>query len=184
MGARLATDANWRKGMKVQLMPPKSMQGENKGIQAEVVWSRPRGGEYQVGIKFRSKAQRTWVGELLKELGVSTSIPRQRRKYVRFPSNFAVKYVLHGAEKAAVLKNLSLGGALLSTSARLNGNVPIQLFIPAAKAAPDVQLIGKVCGAKELNSGGFEIPIQFEGLNPQQEKGLLKHLKQLMNSVK
>jgi PilZ domain-containing protein len=184
LGARLSTDASWRKGMKVQLMPPKSMEVDAKGVHAVVVWSRPRGGRHQVGIKFRAKAQNTWVGKLLKELGLSNSVPRQRRKYVRFPSNFAVKFTLHGAEKAAVLKNLSLGGALLSTSVRLNGNVPIQLFIPAAQLAPEVQLIGKVRGSKQLQSGGFEVPIQFDGLNPEQEKGLLKHLKGLMSEAK
>jgi hypothetical protein len=180
LGARLATDDNWRKGMKVQLMPPKGMEGENKPIKAVVMWSRPMSGKYQVGLKFQAKAQRTWVGVMLKELGLSTNIPKQQRKFIRFPSNYAVKYTVHGGEKAAVLKNLSMGGALLSTSSRLARDVPVQLYLPASKLAPALRVVGRVCGMKQLQSS-FEIPIQFDSLSSEQEKGLLKHLKTLMD---
>lgn len=183
LGARLDADSSWRKGMKVQLFPPKNMEGENKPVQAVVMWSRPVSGKHQVGLKFRDKAQNSWVGVMLKELGLSTRIPRQQRKFIRFPSDFAVKYIVHGGEKAAILKNLSMGGALLFTSYRIKRDVPVQLFLPESTQAPALRLVGRVCGLKEVQSG-FEIPIHFDTLSSAQKKGLLKHLRTLMDRMR
>lgn len=184
-GARLATDRRWRKGAKVQLLPPKGVEGSGKaGLEATVMWSRPVLGQYQVGLKFANKTNDTWVGKILEELGLSTSIPKQRRAHVRFPGNYELKYIVHGAERKGVLKNLSLGGALLSTRQKLASNTPIQLFLPAQNNAPDLHLIGTTCGGKQTDGKDFDIPIRFGMLREEQKKGLLKHLTELMNQAR
>jgi PilZ domain-containing protein len=184
-GARLSTERRWRKGMKVQLMPPKGLDQHNgKGLDAVVMWSRPVLGQYQVGLKFANKANGTWVGDVLEELGLSSAIPEQRRVHVRFPGNYELKYIVHGAERKGILKNLSLGGALLCTKQKLTENTPIQIFLPEREQAPELHLIGTTCGGKESDAGGFDVPIRFGVLRADQKKGLLKHLSELMNQAR
>lgn len=184
-GARLSTDARWRKGTKVQLMPPKGLDGKSgKGLDAVVMWSRPVLDCYQVGLKFVKKADGTWVGDVLEELGLSSAIPEQRRIHIRFPGNYELKYIVHGAERKGLLKNLSLGGALLATRSKIEANTPIQLFLPEGKQAPELHLIGTTCGGRESGTGEFDVPIRFGVLRPEQKKGLLKHLTELMNQAR
>lgn len=178
-GARLATDGKWRRGMQVELMPPDGLVKE-RGLDAVVIWSRPVSGQYQVGLKFSDRAKGTWVGDVLEELGLSSGIPKQRRAHARFPGNYDVHYIVHGAEREGTLKNLSLGGALLHTKQTLKENVPIQLFLPEMKQAPALQLFGTTCAGKPHEAGGFDIPVRFGTLHPEQKKGLLKHLSELM----
>ena len=184
-GARLSTDGRWRKGTKVQLMPPKGAGVDSKkGLPAVVMWSRPVLGQYQVGIKFEQKTNGTWVGQVLEELGLSSNIPQQRRVHVRFPGNYELKYIVKGAERKGILKNLSLGGALLATKHKLTANTPIQIFLPARNQAPDLHLIGTTCGGKTAETGEFDVPIRFGMLHVDQKKGLLKHLTELMNQAR
>jgi hypothetical protein len=172
--------------MKVQLMPPKGLDGNSgKGLDAIVMWSRPVLGQYQVGLKFADKASSgTWVGDVLEELGLSSAIPQQRRLHVRFPGNYELKYIVHGAERKGVLKNLSLGGALLTTKQKLTANTPIQLFLPEGESTPELHLIGTTCGGKPCETGGFDVPVRFGVLRPEQKKGLMKHLTDLMNQAR
>ena len=184
-GARLSTERRWRKGMKVQLMPPKGLDGKSgKGLDAVVMWSRPVLGQYQVGLKFENKAIGTWVGDVLEELGLSSAIPQQRRLHVRFPGNYELKYIVHGAERKGILRNLSLGGALLATKQKITDNTPIQIFLPEGEQTPELHLIGTTCGGKSSDSGGFDVPVRFGVLRPEQKKGLLKHLTELMNQAR
>lgn len=179
-GARLLTDEKWKKGTTVTLMPPKGLGGEKGGLKAAVAWSRPVHGEYQVGLKFRSQVKGTWVGKLLHELGLSSAIPRQRRQWIRVPSDTRVNYSAHGSQRDALLTDISVGGALISSKELLSRGAQVRLDIPASNEAPALTVTGRCCGCKKSEAGAYDVSIQFDDLDAKQRKTLVKHLSELM----
>lgn len=179
-GARLLTDQRWRRGLKVTIMPPKGMGGQEKGLKAKVAWARPVRGEYQVGLKFLSGPSGSWVSKILRELGLSTQIPRQRRKWIRVPGDVKIRYSAHGFDKSALLQDLSIGGALLTCNDRVSKNIPIRLSLPAGNDVPALDLPGKTCSCKKSEGGAFDVSVEFDDLQPKQRKVLVKHLSDLM----
>lgn len=179
-GARLLVDEKWRKGLPVTIMPPKGMTGEKKGIKAKVAWARPVHGEYQVGLKFTSQTSGSWVAKVLRELGLGTRIPTQRRKWIRVPGDQKITFSAHGFDKDALLQDLSIGGALITSKDRLAKGVPLRISLPAGADVPAMYLPGKTCSCKKTESGAYELSIQFDDMSAKQKKILVRHLSELM----
>lgn len=182
-GARLLTDQRVGKGTVVILVPPKGMALDSKGTKAKVVWCRKIGADYQLGLKFQMKAERNdWVSELLRELGLRSTAPTQRRKHVRVTGKRSLTLTVRGTSHPAELEDLSAGGALLLVSERFALDTPVQLTINATAALPELQLVGKVKSCGSRKDGRVNLSLSFEAPSAVEQKALAKHLSDLMRA--
>ncbi len=179
-GARLFSDQKCRKNRMVILSPPKGMGESSKAIKGKIAWIRPTRGGYLMGVKFHSAAS-GWVHAVLRELGLSTHVPKQQRKFVRVPGDMNVKLQAQGFEKSVRLRDLSIGGALLTARERLAKDQTVRVTLPAESDVPELQLLSVACGCKKSQiADSFDVSIKFAELSDKQRKVLVKHLSLLM----
>lgn len=179
-GARIFSDQKARKNTIVQLSPPKGMGGNSGPMKGKVAWVRPSQGGYLMGLKFQS-GPTGWVSTVLREMGLSTSPPTQQRKHVRVPGEMNVKLQTQGFDKTVLLRDLSIGGALLTAKDQVADDQTVRLTIPAEADLPELVILSVACGCKKAHSGsGFDVSIRFPELSVKQKKILVKHLSYLI----
>lgn len=185
-GARVLLDKKLSKGTVVLLVPPKGMGGQKAvAVKSKVMWSRKVAAGYQTGLLFNSPGQTgTWTTQLLRELGLSSSPPNQRRKFIRVPAGLGVKISVRGKKFDSKLEDLSLGGALVSSLQLQPPESPATLIIKAYSGIPEVELHGLVKSSKPNKKlGGYSLSIKFDSLTGPQRKILVKHLSELMKTT-
>lgn len=180
-GARLFSDQKCRKGCLIKLAPPKGMDESAKNVvRGKVAWTRPTRGGHLIGVKFETSAS-GWVRTVLRELGLGDTAPTTQRKFVRVPGDMNVKLQTQGFEKPVRLRDLSIGGALLTTRDRLGKDQVARLTLPAESDVAELQLSCLACGCKKsTQSESFEVSLKFAELTDKQRKLLVKHLSLLM----
>jgi hypothetical protein len=179
-GARLFSDQKSRKNGVVILSPPKGMGEASKAVRGKVAWVRPNRGGYLLGIKFTT-APAGWVSTVLREMGLATAPPTQQRKFVRVPGDMNVKLQSQGIEKVVRLRDLSIGGALLSGREKLGRDQAVRITLPGESDIPELQLLAKACGCKKSPKlDGFDLSIKFTEMSAKQRKTLVKHLSYLV----
>lgn len=181
-GARVFTDQKAGKNQVVILSPPKGMGDSSRAMKGKVAWCRPVNRGYLIGIKFTIAAG-GWVSTVLRDLGLSSNPPSQQRKFVRVPSDYNVKLEVQGAERMVRLKDLSIGGALLSGRERLARDQAVRITIPSHLDLPELQILAIACNCKKSpKTDNFDLSLKFAALEEQQRRGLVKHLTFLMRS--
>lgn len=178
-GARLLTDQKCRRGAIIKLSPPKGMdEGAKNVVKAKIAWVRPIRGAYMMGVKFDS-AGGGWVRTVLREIGLSPGAPTQQRKFVRVPGDINVRLQAQGFEKTVRLRDLGIGGALLSGRDHVSKDQSARLTLPAEMDVPELQLPCIACGCKK-SGDSFDISVKFVEVPSKQRKVLVKHLSLLM----
>lgn len=179
-GARLFSDQKSAKHRVVALAPPKGMGDTSKAVKGKVAWVRPARGGYLIGIKFTASPS-GWVATVLRELGLSTNPPTQQRKFVRVPGDMNVKLQVQGLDKVVRLRDLSIGGALLTGRERLSRDQAVRLTLPSEADLPELEILSIACGCKKSGTtDNFDVSVKFTELSPKQRKALVKHLSYLM----
>ena len=184
-GSRVLLDKKLSKGTIVLLVPPKGMGGEKaKAVKTKVMWSRKVAAGYQTGVLFQNPGDRgAWTSELLRELGLTSAPPSQRRKFIRVPASLGVTLSVRGKRFDSKLEDLSLGGALVLAPQLQPPNSPATLVIKAYSGIPEVELHGQVQSSKSKpKTGGFSLSIKFDSITGPQKKILVKHLSELMKT--
>lgn len=179
-GARLFSDQKPRKGTVIVLAPPKGMGDSTAPVKGKVAWVRPFQGGYLMGIKFQA-GPAGWVAVVLPELGLSHHVPTQQRKYVRVPGDLKVKLRTQGFEKTLRLRDLSVGGALLTGRERVSVGQAVRLTLPSEADLPELEIVSATCDCNPSKvQGCFDISVKFAELQPKQKKALVKHLSYLL----
>ena len=177
-GARILSDRKFAKKRVLLLAPPKGMGESSKSVKTHVAWCRSTREGYLIGLRFPSNPN-GWVLTVLRELGLTTHVPTQQRKFVRVPSDLNVKFQSQGFEKSVRLRDLSIGGALLGVRERVPDGEAVRLVLPAESDLPEIPLLGAACGCKPAPHG-YDLAIRFADLNDKQRKVLVKYLSYLM----
>lgn len=179
-GARILTDQNCRKGLPILLVAPKGSGEQAKAVKGKVAWSRSTRDGYLIGIQFNSPPD-SWVTKVLRELGLTSTVPTQQRKFVRVPGDTVVEIFAQGFTKKANLRDLSIGGALVHGDDKFLADLPVRLTIPASAGVVELELSGRARTCrKQTNTSGYQTSIKFDVLSPSQRKQLVKHLSHLM----
>lgn len=177
-GARILSDKKFAKKRILMLAPPKGMGADARPVKTQVAWCRSTAEGHLVGLRFASGVG-GWVLTVLKELGLSPTVPTTQRKFVRVPGDMNVKLQAHGFEKSVRLQDLSIGGALLVTREQLGCSLPVRLVLPAESDLPELQLAASVGGCRPSKEG-YELSVKFSEPNDKQKKLLVKYLSYLM----
>ncbi len=179
-GARILTDQNCRKGLPILLVAPKGSGEQAKAVKGQVAWSRLTRDGYLIGVQFGA-TQNSWVRNVLRELGLTSAVPTQQRKFVRVPGDIVIEICAPGFTKNANLRDLSIGGALIEGEDNFLTDLPLRLTFPAFSRVPKLEISGRVRSCKKRTEGSrYQTSIKFETLSPDQRKRLIKHLSQLM----
>lgn len=176
-GARVGTDQKFSKNEEVLLLPPKGSGEQDKPAKCLVLWTRKLDGEVQAGLQFKGGRPEPWVKEILRELGLSLSVPRQRRKFVRFHSQISAKCKFASGDKTVKIIDVSYGGALVSSPTKPSPGARVQLYLPACGSNPKLNISCAVVQSRIAGSGGHQISLKFENPTESQRKLLVKHLK-------
>lgn len=177
-GARILSDRKFSRKRILLLAPPKGMGTNTRPIKTQVAWCRSTREGYMIGLRFQGAAS-GWALTVLKELGLSTSVPTTQRKFVRVPGDMKVKLQAQGFERVALLQDLSIGGALLICRDQLPKDEVVRLLLPAEMDLPGLQLLAAACGCRPCENG-YEISLKFADLADKQKKVLVKYLSYLM----
>ena len=178
-GARVLTDVKMSKNSDVLLLPPKGSSEKDKPVKCKAVWSRRYHGEYFVGLKFRAPNSENWVKALLRELGMSLTVPTQRRKFVRFPTEMRVKLRMFNKSVDTKLLDLSMGGALVEVPSTISSESKVTLDLPTHRKASSVNLPCIATKTRSSKDGKLHCSLQFESLASEERGKLVKHLNAL-----
>lgn len=160
------------------LAPPKGMGNGSRSVKTQVAWCRSTRDGYLVGLRFSGSAG-GWVLPVLKELGLSLTVPTTQRRFVRVPGDMNVKLQTQGFEKVVRMRDLSIGGALLVGRDQIANGQAVRLLLPAELDLPELQLLASTCGCRSCKEG-YELSLKFADINDKQKKILVKYLSYLM----
>lgn len=176
-GARIGSDHKFRKNEDVLLVPPKGSGEQDKAAKCTVIWVRRIDGENQAGLQFKGGKPQQWVKETLRELGLSLTVPRQRRKFVRFHSQISAKCKIFNKDHTAKIIDVSYGGALISCATKPTQGTKVQLYLPACGSHPKLNLSCTAVKSRLSGGGGHQVSLKFDSPTENQRKLLVKHLK-------
>lgn len=177
-GARILCDRKFAKKRVLMLAPPKGMGNGSRSVKTQVAWCRSTRDGYLVGLRFSGSAG-GWVLPVLKELGLSLTVPTTQRRFVRVPGDMNVKLQTQGFEKVVRMRDLSIGGALLVGRDQIANGQAVRLLLPAELDLPELQLLASTCGCRSCKEG-YELSLKFADINDKQKKILVKYLSYLM----
>lgn len=177
-GARILSDRKFSRKRILLLAPPKGMGANARPLKTQVAWCRSTREGYLVGLRFQGAAS-GWALTILRELGLSPSIPTTQRRFVRVPGDMKVKLQAQGFEKIVLLQDLSIGGALLVCRDQLPKAEAVRLLLPTEMDLPGLQLLAATCGCRS-GENGYEISVKFADMTDKQKKVLVKYLSYLM----
>ncbi len=178
-GARILSDRKFARKRVLLLAPPKGMGESSKSVKTQVAWCRSTREGYLIGLRFPTSGPSGWILTLLRELGLTTQVPTQQRKFVRVPSDLNVKFQSQGFEKSVRLQDLSIGGALLRVRDKVPDGEAVRMILPAESDLPELPLLAVSCGCKP-SSSGYDLALKFADLNDKQRKVIVKYLSFLM----
>lgn len=170
-GARIQTDRKLAKGLDILLLPPKGSSEKDKAVKAKVMWSRKYRGRYYIGMKFSRPGSESWIKSLLQELGLSTSVPNQRRKFVRFNTEMPAQLRVYGNATQAKVLDLSMGGALVKSSKTINNGAKVGLDLAGYGSTKSLSLSCSTVKSQKHPDGSYRCSLQFD--NPSQEQRAL-----------
>lgn len=123
-GARLRSSEQLKVGSEIALRPQLQSAAARAAVSGRVTWSRPsrEPRHFLAGVSFggdKEQLKLTWVGRLLRELGLSPRAERERRDSVRVAGRIPVQLesVQHPIEGKLDVETLDVGvaGLLLRT---------------------------------------------------------------------
>lgn len=175
-GLRLRTANSLGRGMTIAVKPPASLEGDFPPLMARVMWSQRVSDSFLCGLLLPpgTEDDQSWLEAYLVSQGLSLNDP-QRRKHVRADSD--IPGVLSADAQMpleVVVKNLSLGGALIRCAQSLEKNSSFRLRIGPHGDLPDLDLAGIVLRQSGGDGeGGLDHSVRFGPLE-QRRHSLLK----------
>ena len=180
-GAQLKIYKKVPKGEILGILPPDSIKEAGpERIVGKVAWIRSFRAHYLIGLKFGKLPDKSWVEKFLRELGLQSTAPKQRREFVRFPTSLKIHCEYQGEKSAVVLKDLSLGGLFLESKSEIRENQSFHITLPKFSGAPLTEVTAVCRKCLQNDDGKYSISAQFENLTGAQRKKLLAHLKVLL----
>ena len=185
-GVRFSCGRKLTLGQNLRLQPPGGLGGQSIQVVGEVVWCRKvHRGHYQAGFRFtESLSGKDWVSRLLDELGLSEAPPTQRRKHLRVPTRLPVSLrTQNGETQSAILKDMSLGGALVEVPFELPGQGIVRLKVGPLPNVGLLSLPTNIANQHKV-SRGVHLCLSFHPLTPEEQKTVTDYLHYLMKNFR
>lgn len=181
-GLRLSTPASLGRGITVAVKPPAALDGAFPPLMARVMWSRKAEDGYLCGLLLPpgTEDDQSWLEAYLSSQGLNPREP-QRRKHVRADSDIPGLVSWEGRPALPVMvKNLSLGGALIRTPETLEKNSAFRLSIGPHADLPDLELSGVVLRQSGGDEEGNDYSVRFGPLEQRRHTLLKEYIVSLL----
>ncbi len=119
---------------------------------------------------------------LLQQLGLTNQPPVQRRKHIRVPAQLPVQLRTQaGNTESALLKDLSLGGALVAVPFRLPSDGIVRLKIGPLPNVGLLNMPTHVCHQQKVSSG-FHASLKFASSTTEETEQVTRYLNYLLKN--
>jgi hypothetical protein len=127
---------------------PLSARGYNpRVLECQVLWSRPQGRGFRLGLRTCQPVSGSWLGWRLR-----TARPQRKRPRIALSTPTPVTLCSASTAVASRLIDLSIGGAQVSTGLDVEVGKAIQLELSSPHQAP-VKLSAEVVGVRPVEDG-------------------------------
>lgn len=181
-GLRLSTAQQLGRGMTVAVKPPASLDGAFPPLMARVMWTRKGDQECLCGLLLPpgTEDDQSWLEAYLASQGFNAREP-QRRKHVRADSDIPGELARDAQfPLSVVVKNLSLGGALIRTDQSLEKNSHFKLALGPHGDLPELELAGIVLRQSGGDDEGLNYSVRFGPLEQRRHTLLKEYIVSLL----
>lgn len=171
-GVRLRTSELLKSGGVLPVRATVSQQSSQTWVNCRIKWSRStEGGKYYLaGARFnetRENLRRTWVHRLLRELGLNENSLRERREFIRVPSQIPARVQSLKNPGAGVIQvetlNIGVAGLLIRTATPVYSGEHYRCWIGPWGKLPEIGPIpGEILSCRPDPSGtASQAPLRF-----------------------
>lgn len=183
-GLRMQTAVQLNKGLTLALKPPSILaDNELAAVMAQVVWTSRKGEAFFSGLLLPPgiEDEATWLKALITHLGYSHRND-QRREFVRTNASIPGYIYLNNAEQLQVIiKNLSLGGALLNSKHEIAQGSSFSLQLGPLDDLPMLPLTGVILRSEgEHETGEYNHSSRFGPLEGRRHALLKEYILKLL----
>jgi len=177
-GLRLETRVGFKRNQEIMTILPGS---QKMGVRCCVVWSKKlgRAETYSTGLLFDETDEvmsKSWVKEMLRQVGFGDGRIRERRSHVRVPSHLRCALANRSGDVLTdgTLLNIGLGGALVGVHVEVNAGTILRLQVDPVAGYPALDLMAEVRSSrKDVRNQRFLHGLRFQN---QQDPLVVRYL--------